>query len=63
MAGASALAFGGPRIYAHETVQQAWLNSAGKRDLNASDIDLALGIFMKSAFALWAVCLGLSLLF
>lgn len=62
MAGASGLALGGPRVYAHETVQQAWLNSAGKRDLDAVDIDATLAIFRKSCFALWCVVLLILLL-
>jgi len=62
MAGASGLALGGPRIYPHETVQQSWLNGAGKRDLDASDIETTLGVFAKSCFALWGLCLVLMLI-
>ena len=55
MAGASGLALGGPRVYAHETVQQAWLNGAGKRMLSVKDIEDTVYIFHRSCFALWAV--------
>lgn len=49
MAGATGLALGGPRIYPKETVQQAYLNASGKRELDASDIDDALAV-AKAAF-------------
>jgi len=62
MAGASGLALGGPRVYSYETVQQAWLNGAGKRELAAQDIEATLWIFNKSCFALWAIVLALLIL-
>jgi len=62
MAGASGLALGGPRVYRHETVQQAWLNGAGKRDLSAQDIVATLVIFNRSCFALWSVVMALIIL-
>jgi adenosylcobinamide-phosphate synthase len=54
-AGALGFALGGPRIYAGESVQQAWLNGAGKIALDAADIDRALVLFARACFALWAV--------
>lgn len=53
MAGGADLALGGPRIYPEETVQQAYLNSAGKRKLGVGDIKLSIQIFALACFALW----------
>ncbi len=59
-AGALGIALGGPRVYASETVAQAWLNAAGRSALDAGDLDRALGLFARSCFALWgAVVLAL----
>ncbi|MEO0327515.1 MAG: adenosylcobinamide-phosphate synthase CbiB [Pseudomonadota bacterium] len=55
MASACGLALGGPRVYPHGTVEQAYLNASGKRDLNAKDIDQSLKIFSRSCFVLWAI--------
>lgn len=62
-AGALGIALGGPRAYASETVQQAWLNAAGRGDLDASDIEGALGLFARSCFALWGVVIAAIVLF
>lgn len=53
-AGALGIALGGPRAYANETVRQAWLNAAGRRELDAGDIERALGLFAHACFVLWA---------
>ena len=53
MAGGADLALGGPRIYPDELVQQAYLNSSGKRDLAAKDIKSAIQIFALACFTLW----------
>lgn len=53
MAGGADLALGGPRVYPQETVQQAYLNSSGKRDLGVSDIEMTLQIFALACFVLW----------
>ena len=53
MAGGADLALGGPRVYPDETVQQAYLNSSGKRDLGARDIKTAIQIFALACFTLW----------
>lgn len=62
MAGALDIRLGGPRIYAEETVQQAWINPAGRSVGGPADIDAALGLFAASCFTLWGVC-GLLLVF
>ncbi len=49
------IALGGTRIYAGESVQQAWLNGSGKTGLDISDIDAALMLFARACFALWGV--------
>jgi len=54
-AGALGIALGGSRVYATETVSQAWLNGAGRIGLDASDIDRALKLFAWSCFVLWAL--------
>ncbi len=48
-------ALGGPRIYAGESVQQAWLNGSGKTGLDIAEIDLALALFARACFALWGL--------
>lgn len=53
MAGGANIALGGPRIYPEETVQQAYLNSSGKRDLGVKDITHAIQIFTLACFSLW----------
>lgn len=53
MAGGADIALGGPRIYPEETVQQAYLNSAGKHDLGVKDIKQAIQIFALACFSLW----------
>lgn len=54
-AAALGIALAGPRIYAGERVEQAWLNGAGRTELDAPDIDAALKLFARSCHALWAV--------
>ena len=53
-AGALAIALGGPRVYASESVPQAWLNAAGRHELDTVDIDRALKLFGYGCFSLWA---------
>lgn len=62
MAGAAGLALGGPRLYPQETVQQAYLNASGKRDLGPDDIEGAINIASHAFFigvgliaAIWLV--------
>ena len=55
MAGAAEIALGGPRIYSHETVEQAWINSNGKRVLDIADIENCLRIFSLACQVLWGV--------
>jgi len=50
MAGACGFALGGPRVYPGETVSQAFINGAGKRDMDASDIERAIGVFASACF-------------
>ncbi|MNY71699.1 cobalamin biosynthesis protein [compost metagenome] len=44
-AGALGLALAGPRQYGTEKVEGPMLNSDGKRDVNAEDIDAAIQLF------------------
>jgi len=60
MAGGADFALGGPRIYPGETVQQAYLNSAGKRQLGCDDIMRAIRIFALSCFSLWFLIAALA---
>lgn len=53
MAGGADIALGGPRIYPEETVQQAYLNSSGERDLGIKDIKRTIQIFALACFSLW----------
>ncbi len=55
MAGGANIALGGPRQYANETVDQAFINAAGKRKLEVSDISKTLKIFSASCFAGWVI--------
>lgn len=63
MAGGADLALGGPRIYPEEFVQQAYLNSAGKRELGIKDIKQTIRIFALSCFTLWFFTGALAVLF
>lgn len=56
MAGALNIALGGPRIYKSETVQQAFLNGAGKREIGTNDIADALKVFRHACFSLMGFC-------
>lgn len=47
------IALGGPRTYAGESVQQAWLNGSGKAVLDIADIEAALVLFARACFAFW----------
>jgi adenosylcobinamide-phosphate synthase len=53
-AAALGIALAGPRIYGGERVEQAWLNGAGRTELDAPDIEAALKLFARSCYALWA---------
>lgn len=63
MAGGIGLALGGPRTYEYGIVDQAWLNGSGKQGLDAGDIRLALQVFTRSCYALWAAVLLALLIF
>jgi len=52
MAGSLGVALGGPRVYPNETVQQAFLNASGKRNLDAVDIEKAVVVCERSFFTL-----------
>ncbi len=55
MAGGCDLALGGPRSYGGATVPQGFIHAAGKRDLDAGDIDRALRVFTVACYGLWAL--------
>lgn len=59
MAGICNFALGGPRIYAGESVSQAFINGSGKRDLSAGDIEIALKVYTHGCFWMWAVLAAL----
>ena len=63
MAGGADLALGGPRIYPDEIVQQAYLNSSGKRKLGVGDIQKAIQIFTLACFVLWFFTGALAVIF
>lgn len=63
MAGGADFALGGPRIYSEVIVQQAYLNSSGKRDLGVKDIKQAIQIFALACFSLWFFTGALVVLF
>ncbi|MCF6321703.1 MAG: adenosylcobinamide-phosphate synthase CbiB [Rhizobiaceae bacterium] len=63
MAGACDFALGGPRIYEGNTVSQAFINGAGKRNLGAGDINAAMVVFSFACYALWGAVLIWYLLF
>jgi adenosylcobinamide-phosphate synthase len=52
MAGALGVALAGPRRYGAELVDDAWMNPAGRRDLDATDIGRALSLFRISCLLL-----------
>jgi adenosylcobinamide-phosphate synthase len=56
------IALGGVRIYAGESVQQAWLNASGRTSLDIADIESALALFARATFALWISVAALWLL-
>lgn len=58
MAGGLGIALGGPRRYAHETVSQAHINSAGRMGLDAGDIESAVAVFDRACLMLLA-CVAL----
>lgn len=57
MAGALNIALGGPRTYAHETVEQEYLNETGEKELQPSDIEDALQVFKYACFSLMGAVL------
>jgi len=61
MAGGVDIALGGPRVYANETVEQAWLNSSGRHALGATDVEAALQVFSRSCFVGWGLVALLAL--
>ncbi len=54
MAGAGDFALGGPRKYSDKTVSQAYINATGKMALGSADIELALELFARACYVLWA---------
>jgi adenosylcobinamide-phosphate synthase len=55
MAGALGLALAGPRHYAHETVDDAWMNAGGRAEACPDDIARALRLYMRACLAGWAL--------
>ncbi|MCB1387362.1 MAG: cobalamin biosynthesis protein [Nitratireductor sp.] len=61
MAGACGFALGGPRIYPGGRVEQAFLNAAGRRDLDGGDIRMAVRLTDAACMALWGLVLLLAI--
>ena len=61
MAGVLDVTIAGPRRYGETTVDDPWINPGGYRNLEASDIDAALGVFRNACLALWALVLVVAL--
>jgi adenosylcobinamide-phosphate synthase len=62
LAGALALALGGPRIYGDHAVDGAWLNAVGRREAVPADIEAAIRLvdatwLVMTAFAAAAALL------
>jgi len=47
-AGALGIAIAGPRRYAHETVDGAWMGAGGRADVTPDDIDRALRLYINA---------------
>jgi adenosylcobinamide-phosphate synthase len=47
-AGALGIAIAGPRRYAHETVDGAWMGAGGRKDVDADDIARALRLYVRA---------------
>jgi adenosylcobinamide-phosphate synthase len=65
MAGAIDVALAGPRVYAGETVSEPLQNGAGRRDIDAGEIDAALGVYASACtlFNVAVAVLALLLMF
>ncbi len=57
MAGAADFALGGPRYYEGRKTSQAFINVAGKHDLQAGDIETAMHIYSHACFTIWGFTL------
>ena len=63
MAGALDIALAGPRVYAGEQVMEPMQNSAGRKNIGPTDIDLAIEVFWAACTVLTAfvICTGLAI--
>ena len=61
MAGALGIAVGGPRSYAGQRVEAAWMNEGGRPALVPADIRRALRLFLAACAAQFILVLGLAL--
>lgn len=61
MAGALGVALAGPRRYGETVVDDAWMNPEGRRDLNASDIEMAITVYRIACGVLWLLIVALML--
>ena len=55
MAGALDIALAGPRVYAGEQVMEPMQNSAGRKNIGPTDIDLAIEVFWSACTVLTVV--------
>ena len=58
MAGALDIALAGPRVYPGQTVDDPYLNEAGRKEATANDIDRA-GMVMTGACVIQGLTIGL----
>lgn len=61
MAGALGIAVGGPRSYAGQRVEAAWMNDGGRPALAPDDIGRALRLFLTACAVQFVLVLGLAL--
>lgn len=57
MAGVLDIAIAGPRRYGGTVVEDPFMNPAGRRELEAADIESALNVFRKACLILWMLVL------
>ncbi|MDX1432593.1 MAG: adenosylcobinamide-phosphate synthase CbiB [Gammaproteobacteria bacterium] len=60
MAAVLDVALAGPRRYAGERVEDAWMNPSGRRDANEEDIRLALTVYAAACALLFLLCIPIA---
>ena len=57
MAGALGIALAGPRQYGDITINDAWMNNGGRKNVTSSDIHRALALYQRTGAGLAALLL------